>query len=85
MDATKREKIALASKLTRSEDENRRLREKVNAAAEREGGGEDRGEAREEGDAARRETRFSVNNHKGSQEAADLSASLQAARGKSPS
>ena len=35
MDATKREKIALASKLTRSEDENRRLREKVNAAAER--------------------------------------------------
>ena len=36
MDATKREKIALASKLTRSEDENRRLREKVNAAAERE-------------------------------------------------
>ena len=82
MDATKREKIALASKLTRSEDENQRLRDKVNAAAERE-----KEAARtadrlvREGDVARRETQIlRLNNHKGSQEAADLSASLQAAR-----
>ena len=82
MDATKREKIALASKLTRSEDENRRLREKVNAAAEREKEAARTAERLvREGDAARRETQIlRLNNHKGSQEAADLSASLQAAR-----
>ena len=82
MDATKREKIALASKLTRSEDENGRLREKVNAAAEREKEAARTAERLvREGDAARRETQIlRLNNHKGSQEAADLSASLQAAR-----
>ena len=82
MDMTKREKIALASKLTRSEDENRRLREKVNAAAEREKEAARTAERLvREGDAARRETQIlRLNNHKGSQEAADLSASLQAAR-----
>ena len=67
MDATKREKIALASKLTRSEDENRRLREKVNAAAEREKEAARTAERLvREGDAARRETQIlRLNNHKG--------------------
>ena len=82
MDATKREKIALTSKLTRAEDETARLKEKVNAAAERE-----KEAARmtdrlmKEGDVARRETQIlRLNNHKGAQEAADLAQSLQAAR-----